>query len=307
MMRNKLKKYLKNKQYRFILKDRLGLYKILSDEKYIKKRFKTFMGYDIDLKNPCTFNEKIQWLKLNDRDEKYTMLVDKYKVREYISKSIGEEYLIPLLGVWNSPKDINFELLPEKFVLKCNHDSGGVIICSSKSKKDSRYFANISKKMKAKLKRNYYYYGREWPYKNIEKKIIAEAYMMDSGDNELRDYKFFCFAGYVDSVMVCTERSTGNPKFYFFDKEWNFKKYDKNTANDKEYLNIKKPENFKKMCEIAAKLSQNIPFVRVDLYECNKKIYFGELTLYPDSGFDDDIFKEADIYFGSLLKLPEHK
>lgn len=275
--------------------------RLLPDYLYLKYKFKTFMGYSLNLNNPKTFNEKLQWLKLYDRRPEYTKMVDKYKVREYISEKIGEEYLIPLLGIWDSPDDIDFDSLPNKFVLKCNHDSGGLSICRDKKNFD----ANIAKKkLKKSLKTNYYYSGREWPYKNVPRKIIAEKYMVDdSNSDEFTDYKFFCFNGYVDCVMVCLDRNSGDPKFYFFDKDWKLKRLNKRGKEAPKDFTIPKPECIAEMFEIASKLSEGFPFVRVDLYQSYGKIYFGEMTFYPDSGFDSNILPEADLYLGSLIDI----
>lgn len=275
--------------------------RLLPDYLYLKYKFKTFMGYSLNLNNPKTFNEKLQWLKLYDRKQEYTKIVDKYKVREYISEKIGEEYLIPLLGVWDDPDDIDFDTLPNQFVLKCNHDSGGLSICRDKKTFD----VNIAKKkLKKSLKTNYYYSGREWPYKNVSRKIIAEKYMVnDSNSNEFTDYKFFCFNGYVDCVMVCLDRNSGDPKFYFFDKDWKLKRLNKRGKEAPKDFTIPKPECIDKMFEIASKLSEGFPFVRVDLYQSYGKIYFGEMTFYPDSGFDRNILPEADLYLGSLIDI----
>lgn len=276
-------------------------FSFLSDEKYIQLKFYDAFGRFMDFSKPKTFNEKLQWLKLHDRKPRYTMMVDKYKVREYISDKIGEEYLIPLLGVWDNPENIDFEALPNQFVMKCNHDSGGVIICCEKLSFNKK---SAKKKLKESLNNNYYYSGREWPYKNVPRKIIAEKYMVnDSNSNEFTDYKFFCFNGYVDCVMVCLDRNSGDPKFYFFDKDWKLKRLNKRGKEAPKDFTIPKPECIDEMFEIASKLSEGFPFVRVDLYQSYGKIYFGEMTFYPDSGFDSNILKESDDYFGKLIDL----
>lgn len=278
--------------------------KTIPDRLYLKLMFYFKMGRKLDLKNPKTFNEKLQWLKLYDCKPEYTTYVDKYKVRDYIAKTLGDEYLIPLLGVWDDPEDIDFDALPEKFVLKCNHNSGlGMCICKDKSKLD---IEKVKSDLKKGLKQDYYKYGREWPYKNVERKIICEKYMVDSSDtDEFTDYKFYCFSGNVDSVMVCIERSTGNPKFYFFDKNWQLKRYNIRGKQAPENFTLPKPENMDKMFEIAEILAKkcNAPFVRVDLYNSEGKPYFGELTFFPDSGMDPNRLPETDILFGDLTKL----
>ena len=296
-----LRKYLSNQAFRISVNSKLGLYNNIDDKEYLEKLFRASMDYDLDLQNPKTFNEKLQWLKLYDRKPEYTIIVDKYKVRDYIADKIGEEYLIPLLGVWDDPDDIDFDSLPNKFVLKCNHDSGGLSICSDKNTFD----VNIAKiKLKKSLKTNYYYSGREWPYKNVPRKIIAEKYMVDdSNSNEFTDYKFFCFNGYVDCVMVCLDRNSGDTKFYFFDKDWKLKRLNKRGKEAPKGFTIPEPECIDEMFDIASKLSEGFPFVRIDLYQSYGKVYFGEMTFYPDSGFDNNITREADLYLGSLINL----
>lgn len=299
---NKILRYLSNQEFRIRVNSKLGLYKNTDDKKYINKLFQASMGYPLDLDNPITFNEKLQWLKLYDRNPEYTIMVDKYEVRKYIANKIGEEYLIPLIGVWDDPEDINFDTLPNQFVLKCNHNSGlGMCICKDKNSLD---ISKVRSDLRKGLKQDYYLTGREWPYKNVPRKIIIEKYMVnDSNTDEFTDYKFFCFNGYVDSVMVCLDRSSGNPKFYFFDEEWNLKRYNKRGQEAPEGFTINKPKCMDKMFEIASELSKGIPFVRVDLYQSNNQIYFGEMTFFPDSGFDNNITREADSYLGSLINL----
>lgn len=276
---------------------------ILPDDIFIKIQYFRFLRKFPDLKNPRTFNEKLQWLKLHDRNPFYTVLVDKYKVREYIAKKIGSQYLIPLLGVWDDPDKIDFDKLPNKFVLKCNHNSGlGMCICKDKT------MLNINKvkeDLSKGLRQNYYLTGREWPYKNVNPCIIAEKYIENTDLKELVDYKFYCFNGYVDSVMVCIGRSTGDPRFYFFDKNWNLKRYNLCGKVAPRDFSLERPANMDKMFGIAEVLSKEIeaPFVRVDLYNVDGKIYFGELTFYPDSGFDGNRLSETDVYFGNLVKL----
>ena len=272
----------------------------ISDEKYLRAVYKCRMGKKLDLNNPRTFNEKLQWLKLNNRTNDQVTFVDKYKVRDYISEVLGEEYLIPLLGVWDSPEDIDFDSLPDKFVLKCNHNSGlGMCICKSKQGLD---IEKVKSELAQGLAQNYYLHGREWPYKNVERKIICEKFMSDSSGG-LVDYKFFCFDGKVDCVMVCLDRHLGDTKFYFFDENWTLKRLNIRGKNAPEGFTVPKPECMDRMFEIAAKLSVGHPFVRVDLYECDNRIYFGELTFYPDSGFDENLLEETDEYFGKKIDL----
>ncbi len=415
---------------------------MIPDSIYLRYRYRKIMGKSLNLNNPQTFNEKLQWLKLYDRKPIYTTLVDKYEVKPYVAGLIGEQYIIPTLGVWEHFDDIDFDKLPDQFVLKCSHDSGGLVICSDKRKLDKD---KAKQKIEVSLKKNFYWMAREWPYKNVKPRIIAEQYMADdlrdykyfcfndepklilvcserftedglkedfyneswkhldivptlhqdsvhsipepvhfetmrqlakkmseeinfsridfyevedrvyfgeitfypeSGfegfrpdkwDNEfgkwlsssdmyclecggvkyyltsscgnllntkaLVDYKFFCYNGVADCVMVCTERETGEPKFYFFDRNWELRRWNIRGKNAPEGFSLPKPSNMDKMFEIAEKLSIGIPYVRVDLYSINGNIYFGEMTFYPQSGFDTNLLEEADIALGEMLDL----
>lgn len=283
--------------------DRLLIYMGLNyihvpDKLYIKWKYRRIFNKKLNLNNLETFNEKLQWLKLNNRNPLYTTLVDKYEVRDFIKKRIGEEYLIPLLGVYEKFDDINFDLLPDKFVIKCNHDSGSVWVCKNKKNFE---IEKTKKEVTRALSRNYYYAAREWPYKNVNPKIIIEKYIEDK-NGLLPDYKFYCFNGKCDYVMVCTERETGTPKFYYFNKKWDLIK---NMSNDG--INVKndfympKPKNIEKMFELASSLSKKIPFVRIDFYNVDGNIYFGEFTFYPSGGFDDTRREEAEEIFSNML------
>jgi len=278
-------------------------FRIIPDDIFLKLKYKLSMGKKINLDNPQTFNEKLQWLKLYDRNPLYTKLVDKYEVRKYIAQTIGEEYLIPLIGVWDRFEDIDFSQLPNQFVLKCTHDSGGIVICTDKSRIDINA---AKKKINKCLKRNYYYYCREWPYKNIKPRIICEKYMADESGTELKDYKLMCFNGKVKCSFVCLNRysSTGlNVDFY--DMNWKPMPFERHYPSSG--TEISKPKNFDKMVEFAEILSKNIPFVRVDFYETNEKLYFGELTFYPGSGFEEFTPESYDYLLGSWLELPKGK
>lgn len=273
----------------------------LLDECYLNILFRYRVHKKLNLKNPIGMDQKLQWLKIHNKNPKYTEMVDKYWVRSYIQKKIGNEYLVPLLGVWERFDDINFDSLPDQFVLKCTHDSGGLVICRDKIKLN---MDDTKKKIKTSLKRNYYLNTREWPYKNVKPRIIAEEYISDTeGGDYLTDYKFYCFNGVVDAVMLCIDREKGNPKFYFFDKEWNLKRYNKRGKEAPEGFTLPKPPKMKEMFEIAEKLSRGIPFVRIDLYNVKGKIYFGEFTFYPQSGFEPNRLPEVDRHFGDLIDL----
>lgn len=277
-----------------------GLTNIIPDKLYLKILYKCRVGKKINLKEPITFNEKLQWLKLYDRKDIYTTMVDKYEVKEYVANMIGEDYIIPTLGVYDKFEDIDFDKLPNQFVLKCTHDSGGIIICKDKEKFD---VDNAKKIINKHLKNNYYYWGREWPYKNVKPRIIIEPYMEDKKYKELVDYKIMCFNGKAKMEFTCTERfSQGTLKVTFFDLEWNKLPFErKYKASDKK---IEKPVNFKKMIELSEKLSKDITFVRIDWYEINGKLYFGEMTFYPGSGCEKFYPEEWDYNVGKLMKLP---
>lgn len=300
-----IKNLLSDPVVRFGYFTKLGLTRHMSDKKYLQKKFKLVFGYDLDLDNPRTFNEKLQWLKLYDRNPEYTIMVDKYRVRKYISEKIGEEYLIPLLGVWDSPDEIDFDKLPDQFVLKCNHNSGiGMCICRNKSELDIN---KVKSELRKGLKENYYWGGREWPYKDVPKKIIAEKYMEDKNIGALNDYKIFCFDGKAKFMFVATERQNKDTetKFDFYDMDFNHLPFTNGHPNSK--AEIKCPSMLQEMKNIAEILSQNIPHLRVDLYEINGRIYFGELTFSHWSGFVPFDPKEWDFKFGDLIKLPEKR
>lgn len=296
--------YIKNRKTRFQINSKLGIYDNIKDDVYLRRMFKIFMRYSLDINNPKTFNEKLQWLKLYDRKPEYTTMVDKYRVREYIADKIGEEYLIPLLGVWDDPDDIDFESLPNQFVLKCNHDSGGLSICRNKKSFD---FERAKKKLKKSLNTNYYYSGREWVYKNVKPLVLAEKYMEDNCSNQLTDYKFYCFNGEAKFLYISTgleDHSTARIGFYDLDfNRMEFRRSDY-ALLEKDPI---KPQNFNEMIAIANKLSHGIPFIRVDLYNINDKIYFSELTFYPCSGYMPFEPIEWDYKLGKLIELPEIK
>lgn len=287
-----------NAESRFDFMTAKGFYDKMSDEEFIKKKYKIKMGKNLNLKNPKTYNEKLQWLKLYNHNPLYTKLVDKYEVKKYVAKLIGEEYIIPTLGVWSSFDEIDFEILPMSFVLKCTHDSGGLVIVKDKKNID---YKSAKKKLNRCLERNFYYAGREWPYKDVVPMIIAEKYIEDR-NHELKDYKLMCFNGKVKCSFVCTERfSDEGLKVTFFDREWNMMPFER--YYPKSNMPISKPINYEKMIELAEILSKDIPFVRVDFYEVDNKIYFGELTFYPGSGLEDFEPEEWDYTLGQWIEL----
>lgn len=270
------------------------------DEYHLKRAWYTRMSYPLSLDNPRTYNEKLQWMKLYDRNPLYTTMVDKYAVKEYVANIIGEEYIIPTLGVWDSFDEIEFETLPSQFVLKCTHDSGGLVICKDKSKLDRQ---KAKQKIEASLQTDYYAIGREWPYRNVPRKIIAEQYMEDSITKELRDYKFFCFNGKVKWLLIATDRQNREePYFDFFDDDFNY--LDMRQGHPNAPVLPEKPKCFDLMKELAAKLSKDLPQVRVDFYEVDGKVYFGELTFFHHGGWTPFDPEEWDYTFGNEIKLP---
>jgi hypothetical protein len=265
-------------------------------------------GKLLHLNPPITFNEKLQWLKLYDRNPRYVCLVDKYAVKEFVANTIGMKYVIPTLGVWDNPDSIEWDNLPNQFVLKTTHGGGGdgVFICRDKtSLKKEEVIARMNKALCQDL----YVKFREWPYKGVKKRIIAEKYMYNSDVNdmseeitELTDYKFYCFDGKIECVLVCKGRQEG-VKYYYFDRDWNFLRWDKDSYLLPVDFTLPKPRNLDVMLSISSDLSKGIPHVRVDLYEIDGQVYFGELTFYTSAGYDLRITKECDIYLGTCIKL----
>ena len=280
---------------------------LFTDETYLSVRFRLLMGKWPDLKNPKTFSEKLQWLKLHDRRPEYTTMVDKLAVKDYVAKIIGEEYIIPTLGVWDRPEDIEWDKLPKRFVLKTTHGGGslGVVVCKDKDSLDKN--AAISK-LKSSMKDNDFRIQGEWPYKNVPKRIIAEEFIETRPDlKELPDYKFFCFDGVVKGLFVATERQNPNEevKFDFFDAEYNHLPFRQGHDHAKEIP--PKPENFELMKKIAAKLSKGMSQVRIDLYDLGDKVFFGEITMFHFGGFVPFEPEEWDKRFGDMVTLPGEK
>ena len=279
-------------------------YKGLSDRIFLTLKYRATFGRKLNLKNPERYTEKLQWIKLYERRAEYTTMVDKFLVKEYVSNKIGSEYIIPTIGVWDNFEDIDFNKLPNQFVMKCTHDSGGLVICKDKNNFD---IVKARKKINDSLKRNYYLTAREWPYKNVKPRIIIEAYMEDTRYSELRDYKFFMFNGKFKALYIASERQNKNEetKFDFFDE--NFRKLDIFNGHPNSKIIPDKPKNFELMVSLAKKLSENIPHIRVDFYEVDGKVFFGELTFSHMSGFEPFEPDEWDKIFGSWLQLSNIK
>lgn len=269
--------------YRFSFMLSHGFYKNWSDERILKRLYKLKLHKELDLENPKTYNEKLQWLKIHDRNPEYSRMVDKIEAKNFIAEKVGYEYIIPTIDVWEKFDDIDFDKLPNQFVLKCNHDSGGLFIVRDKVNFNK---AAARRKINRCLKRNFYLPGREWPYKNVKPRILAEKYMTDdndkTGDPATTDYKFFCFNG-EPKIMYISKDKSNDPRTDFFDMDFNhlpIKIKDPNAD-----VPPQKPKQFELMRELAGKLSSGIPHLRVDFYIFNDRVYVGELTFYHNSGF----------------------
>ena len=295
-----VKNFLTNKQIRFAYLSRLGVFHLFSDEWYLKRLFEVCLGRKLNLDSPSTFNEKMQWLKLYDRKPKYSIMADKYAVKKYVADKIGEEYVIQSLGgPWKSFSEIDFGKLPKQFVLKTNHDSGGVVVCKDKNGLDKQ---KANKLLSKHLKRNYYYKSREWPYKNVKPCIFAEEYVKDGNNDFLPVYKFLCFHGEPRIIQTIQNDKQPNESIDYFDTEWNLLKLKQGFPNS--VKPFEKPEKLKEMCEIARKLSKEHAFLRVDLYIINNEIKFSEFTFYSDAGLSKFEPESWDITLGDWIKLP---
>lgn len=299
---SKIKNYIHNPKIfkRVVLNQFAPLIK--NDEIFLKIKWRiSDMQYPLNLENPKTYCEKLQWLKLNDRKPIYTTMVDKIEAKKYVASIIGEEYIIPTIAIWDSADEINWDVLPNQFVMKCTHDSGGLVICKDKSKLDR---SKAYQTMKKGLKRRYFWQNREWPYKDVTPRIIVEEYMEDNKTRELRDYKYFCFDGVVKALFIASERQKQGEetKFDFFDDKYNHLPIINGHPNAT--LIPEKPTRFEDMKSLAAKLSKGMPHLRVDFYEMNGKIYFGELTFFHWSGMIPFEPVDWDYKFGEWITLP---
>lgn len=297
-MFSKIKKYILHPSFILLKLDSCRLI-TLDDKKFLKISYKKNIGKKLNLERPTSFNEKLQWLKIYDRNPKYTQLVDKNAVKKIVADKIGNQYVIPTLGVYRTFDDIDFSLLPDCFVMKCTHDSGSSIVCKNKNALDKKAAKRVLNKA---LKRNFYYFGREWPYKNVCPSIIVEQYMNDNEHDDLLDYKFMCFNGKVKCSFVCSDRrSERGLAVDFYDREWKhmpFQRHYRNVGYE-----IEKPRNYELMVRLAEKLSRNIPFVRVDFYEIEGRVYFGELTFFPGNGMEEFTPERYDRVLGDMLDI----
>lgn len=297
-------KFVANEEYRFRILCARGVYNHLSDADFLKKKYNAVFEKTLDLKNPKTFNEKLQWLKLYYKNKIYTTMVDKYEVKDFVSKKIGEEYVIPAIGVWDKFEDIDFDALPEQFVLKCTHDSGGLVICKNKAELDIEV---ARKKIRKSLEHNYYLNSREYPYKNVPPRILAELFISDNSehqkDRSLVVYKVMCFGGVPKIIQVIQDDKKPNESIDYFDSDWNLLPIKQNFPNSKNH--IEKPEKLSEMLELSAKLSDGMPFVRTDWYIVEGKLLFSEYTFYSDAGFARFEPAEWDYKLGEWIDLPQ--
>lgn len=299
----KLKKIFVNPSDLFVYLGTKGYLNWLPDEKYLKVIYFSYLKEPLNLKNPKRFSEKLQWLKIQDKNKELTKFVDKYEVRKIIAEKLGEEYLIPMIGQYSSVDDINWEALPSKFVLKATHGCGSNIICKDKSKLDTDFAV---KKLNGWMNKNWYWYGREWSYKNIKPRIICEEFMEEKNDAALTDYKFYCFSGEVKYCQVIRDRGQ-NETIDFYDIEWNNLPFNGLRNLPRTTKKYKKPEKYEEMIRLAQILCKEFIFVRMDFYLIKNNIYFGEYTFYPTSGFGKFYPDEWNQIIGDMVHLDENK
>lgn len=273
---------------------------LIPDRLYLMLKYRKRYGKFPNLDKPITFTEKLQWIKLHDRRPLYTTLVDKYAVKRYVAEKLGEEHVIPLIGVWDNVDEIDFGALPNQFVMKCTHDSGGLVICKDK---DTFDVDKAKKKISSILKKNFYWVSREWPYKNVKPRVIIEKYMEDSATGELRDYKFFTFNGIPKVMYIASGRGSGETFGDFFDMDFNH--LDMEIDHRIAPVMPPKPKNFEAMKQAAQKLAAGIPQVRVDFYEINGEFYFGEMTFFHCGGFERFHPENLDQTWGEWIDLPQ--
>ena len=292
--------FLTKPYYRTRVLIKLGYYDSLSDEEFLKKVFPKYMGYPLDLENPKTFSEKLQWLKVNYRDPIQTVMVDKHEAKNFIAQRVGEQYIIRTLAVWDSVEDIDFDALPNQFVLKCTHDSGGIVICKDKSSLDREA---AKAKLRASLKRDYSKIAREWAYQNVPRRIIAEKYISELGNDDLLDSKMYSFHGEPKLTVVCSDRfSKTGTRMNFYDINWepmgiHFGHYPPLSTE------FPKPATYEEMKRLTAELSKDCPFLRVDFYEIKGRLYIGELTFFPGAGLEQFCPMTKDYELGEWLHL----
>lgn len=299
----RVSKYLQNPLLIYPFATSIGLTRWVSDELHLKLMYRALIGKGLDLTNPKTFNAKLQWLKLHDRNPNYIKLVDKYAVKGWVAEKLGADYVAETYASWGSAEDIDISALPERFVLKTNHDCGGVVVCNNRQVFD---IDAARRKLNRHLRTNYYWGGREWPYRDVKPLVFAEQFLGEETNGEkpveMVDYKFMCFAGSVRCAFTCTGRARGDLRVDFFDNDWNHLPFERHYANADVTPNA--PVNLEFMLKAAETLASGIPFVRVDFYEIGDRPYFGEMTLYPGSGFEEFTPDYWDKMLGDWLALP---
>lgn len=300
MKAKNLFKYIRHPLEFFYKQARKGRLDWMPDKLYLQLMYRRFTGKPLHLKHPRTFNEKLQWMKLYDRNDAYTTMVDKVLVKDYVARKIGEKYIVPTIKVWDKVEDVDFDALPNQFVIKCSHDSGGLVICKDKEKLDRQ--GSIEKLSKC-LKYNYFPLWREWPYKNVKPRIIVEELLSD-GNDSINDYKVMCFNGEPRLIQLHIGRFSEHTQD-FYDTEWNRLPIVQGTPMAKDVA--EKPPVLKEMLELSAAISAGIPQVRVDWYWTGKKLYFGEITFFDASGFEDFEPDEYNEILGSWITLPKRR
>ena len=274
--------------------------KYIPDKPWLEFKYYSHFRKPLDLKDPKTFNEKLQWLKLYYQKESHTRMVDKCEMKAYVTEKVGPGYVVPLLGVWDSVDAIDFDALPDKFVLKTTHDCAGLVICTDKAQLDVE---QAKQKLRAAMKNSYYLYYREWPYKNVVPRVIAEEYMVDESGTQLKDYKIFCFDGEPYCVAVDYDRFAGH-KQRLYSLDWERMQVSRGYRDDPDVV-IERPDTLEAMIGIARELSKGEPFVRIDFYSINHRPYVGEITFFPASGYVGFIPEQYDRIFGDMIVLPE--
>ena len=277
-----------------------GFFKGMDDEKYLKRMYKSKFKIPLDLEHPKAYTAKLQWLKLHDRKDIYTTFADKVAVRDYVAETLGPEYLVPVFAVYDSVDEIDWEALPQRFILKCSHGSGCNVICPDKSRLDTE---KAKKQLSGWMKRSWFWFGREWAYKNITPRILCEHFIESSQGETPNDYKFLCFNGEPKLIQLHMNRYKANYTMDYYDTDWNkTEKSKKGTAISSEKAPM--PRNLEKMKALAAILAKDTYFSRIDFYDADGKIYFGEITFFPTSGFSPFDDYEDDLRLGSCIRLP---
>lgn len=292
--------FIKNPCKIFVALTHRGWFERMDDERYLKLLYRGVMGRKLHLNPPRTYNEKVQWLKLHDKNPIYPQLCDKIAVREIVRERIGESYFTPILGVWDDPDEIDFSALPTQFVLKCTHDSGGVILCPNKAEFDEKA---ARESLKTWLKRDYSIAGREWPYRFVPRRVLAEAFLPGTNGARPDDYKFYCFDGEVRVILLCTNRRKAHADYLLFDMDLNPYRINDITNALPEGFVMPRPPHLDEMIEIARRLSAGFPHVRVDLFDTPEGVRFGEITLYDQSGLNSDYTHEGDLDMGAMIDL----